>query len=359
MIDPAIKVAQTQFWSIALQREVASNSVLEVSYSGAHGVHLYDNYEVNMVGAGQFFLGDSLNEPLNRPNDQYSVVWMHSSEGTSSYKAFNTKFQTQDIHHTGLSLVANYTLAQSLDDLSSTASTDSLQGELIASYGYLNFLTPKLDWGPSDYDVRNRFVVSPIWNTPWYKTGNAFEREVLSGWALSGIFTARSGTPFSIFDFSNVYNDNAIPRLTPATPITSYHVGSPQQVGPNEFTALTLPLPASFAPLDPALGISDYGPFPSNMTHRNAFTGPGAWNLDSAISKKFRVTERIGMELRAEAFDLLNHHNYYVNTTNLYYDGPTTVPLQVTELKGGLGSSARGGNHDERRFVQFALRVSF
>ena len=301
MIDPAIKVAQTQFWSLALQRQVANNSVVEVSYSGAHGVHLYDNYEVNMVGAGQFYLGDSLALPLNRPNDQYSVVWMHSSEGTSSYKAFNAKFQTQDIHHTGLSLVANYTLAQSLDDLSSTASTDSLQGELIASYGYLNYLTPKLDWGPSDYDVRNRFVVSPIWNTPWYKTGNSLEREVLGGWALSGIFTARSGTPFSIFDFSNVYNDNAIPRLTPATPITSYHVGSPQQVGPNQFTALTLPLPASFAPLDPALGISDYGPFPSNMTHRNAFTGPGAWNLDSAVNKKFKSdgTRRDGVTCRS------------------------------------------------------------
>jgi len=95
------------------------------------------------------------------------------------------------------------------------------------------------------------------------------------------------------------------------------------------------------------------------MTHRNAFRGPGAWNLDTVVSKKFKLTERVGLEFRAEAFDVLNHHNYYVNTTSLYYDGPTEVPLQVMELKGGLGSSARGGNHDERRFVQFALRVSF
>jgi len=359
MLDPNIKVAQTQFWSLALQREVAHNSVVELSYSGAHGVHLYDNAEVNMVGAGQFYLGDSLALPLNRPNNQYSVIWMHSSAGNSSYQAFNTKFQTQDIHHTGLSLVANYTLAHSLDDLSSTASTDSLQGQLIASYGYLNFLNPKLDWGNSDYDVRHRFVVSPIWDTPWFKTGTSFQRGLLGGWALSGIFTVRNGTPFSIFDFTHNYNDCTIPRLTPVTPIISYHVGSPQPVGPNEFTALTVPVPASFAPLDPALGISDFGPFPSNMTHRNAFTGPGAWNLDLALSKKFKVTERIGMEFRAEGFDILNHHNYYVNTTNLYYDGATATPLQITELKGGLGSLARGGNHDERRFGQFALRITF
>jgi hypothetical protein len=43
----------------------------------------------------------------------------------------------------------------------------------------------------------------------------------------------------------------------------------------------------------------------------------------------------------------------------LYYDGPTTTPLEVTELKGGLGTLATGGNHDERRFGQFSLKLNF
>jgi hypothetical protein len=47
-----------------------------------------------------------------------------------------------------------------------------------------------------------------------------------------------------------------------------------------------------------------------------------------------------------------------VNTTTLAYFGPSD-PLQVTEEKGGLGSLATGGNHDERRFGQFALSVQF
>ena len=47
-----------------------------------------------------------------------------------------------------------------------------------------------------------------------------------------------------------------------------------------------------------------------------------------------------------------------MNTTNLLYDGPS-APLQVTELKGGLGNLATGGNHDERRFGQFAFKVTF
>ena len=57
------------------------------------------------------------------------------------------------------------------------------------------------------------------------------------------------------------------------------------------------------------------------MTRRNTFTGPGAWNSDIAASKRFAITERFGLEFRAEGFDIFNHHNYYVNETNLSYSG--------------------------------------
>ena len=53
MPDPNIQVAQTQFWSLALQRQVVPGTILEVSYSGAHGVHLYDLENINLIGAGQ------------------------------------------------------------------------------------------------------------------------------------------------------------------------------------------------------------------------------------------------------------------------------------------------------------------
>jgi hypothetical protein len=77
-----------------------------------------------------------------------------------------------------------------------------------------------------------------------------------------------------------------------------------------------------------------------------------------ALDKKFPITSGVGMEFRAEGFDVLNHHNYYVNTTTLDYSGPST-PMQVIEEKGGLGSLATGGNHDERRFLQFSLKLFF
>jgi hypothetical protein len=377
-----IHVAQTQFWSLSLQRQVVPNTVLEIGYSGAHGVHLYDLNNVNLPGAGQVYLGDPAVDSTNvnpgsttcnpayvsptgvcltRPNFQYSAINQRGSGGTSAYDALNVKLQTQNLHNTGVSMVANYTWAHSLDDISSTFS-DSLQGGSgngYGSLGYTLFSDPKLDWGNSDYDVRNRFVVSPIWETPWYKSGSGLRREALGGWSLVGIFTARTGIPFNVYDLDNDYNFYTFPRLTPATTPT-YHVSSnPTASGPNNFNLLSLPLPASFAPDNPTLGISDFGPFPAGMVHRNAFRGAGAWNFDTAVNKDFKLTERVGLTFRAEGFNIFNHHNMYVNTFLIGYTGPTTTPLVVQGLKGGLNSLAEGGNNDERRFGQFSLRVSF
>ncbi len=379
MPDPRIKTASTQFWSLGVQRELARNTVFEVSYSGTHGVHLYDIENINLLGAGNFYLGDNpssgecagegtpndpdTDEPicLVRPNNQYSNINMRGSLGSSSYNALNLKFQTQNIHNTGLSLVANYTWSHSLDDISSTFSEDLQGGSgYIGSLGYTNVLDPKLDWGSSDYDIRNRVVVSPIWETPWFKSGRGLERQALGGWIFSSIITARTGIPFSVYDYTNDFNFYTVPRLTPATPITQFHTGAPVPSGtPGVFNVLTVPLPASFAPLDPALGISDFGPYPANMTRRNQFRGPGAWNSDLAIAKSFKLTERFDLQFRAELFDMFNHANLYVFGGNLDYDGPQSAPLQVTAYKGGLGSLALGGNHDERRFGQFSLQLRF
>ncbi len=382
-----IHVAQTQFWSLAVQREVARNTVVEVGYSGAHGVHLYDLNNANLLGAGQVYLGDPAVDGtdvnagsmacnpsnasyngvcLTRPNFQYSNINQRGSGGTSAYEALNFKFQTQNLHNTGLSMVANYTWAHALDDTSSTFS-DSLQGGSGNGYGSLGYTllsNPKLDWGNADYDVRQRFVVSPIWQTPWYKSEKGLG-EALGGWSLVGIFTARTGIPFTAYDLNNDYNFYTFPRLTPATTPT-YRVtsnpGAPS--APNSYNLLTLPLPANCTvascPADnPTLGISDFGPFPSGMTARNAFRGVGAWNFDSAVNKEFKLTERFGLTFRAEGFNILNHHNMYVNTFLIGYTSPTTTPIVVQGLKGGLNSLAEGGNNDERRFGQFSLRLSF
>jgi hypothetical protein len=344
-----------------------------VSYSGAHSVHLYDIANVNMIGAGQAYLGDPLVEGpacagtgytdnttgdpacYTRLNSQYANINRRGSDGVGTYNALNVKFQTQDIHHTGLSLVANYTFAHSLDDLSDTFSGSENQGSL----GYTDPTHPQLDYGNSDGDVKHRFVISPMWQTPWFKTGRGFLPQALGGWTISAIYTARTGIPFSLYDLTDLINYTSIPRITPSTPITNWSVAAnPQQVGPNQYVGLNVPAAAMLGPLNPALGISDFGPFPANMTGRGAFRGPGAWNTDLAVQKSFTLTERFHLLFRAEGFDAFNHHNYYVfSGDNYFFQG--TGPEQVFEAKGGLGNAALGGNHDERRFGQFSLRLQF
>ena len=374
--DANINVAQTQFWSLAVEHQLAPSTILAISYSGARGVHLYDIANVNMLGAGQAYLGDALvtgsspdgtetcpySNPSNgvptcytRLNSQYSNINRRSSDGESNYNALNIKFQTQNLHHTGVTIVANYTYAHSLDDLSDTFSGSLSQG----SIGYTDPTHPQLDYGSSDYDIRHRLVLSPIWQTPWFKSGHGFLPNALGGWNISGIYTVRSGIPFSVYDETDLLNYTSIPRLTPSTPITQYSVyGTPVQIGPNQYNALNVPAAAMLGPLNPTLGISDFGPFPANMTGRNAFRGPGAWNFDAAVEKAFKLTERFGLTFRAEGFDVFNHHNFYVNSGD-NYTVQGAGPVEVIEEKGGLGNNAVGGNHDERRFGQFSLRLTF
>ena len=278
--DANTNVAQTQFWSLAIEHQLAPSTLVAISYSGAHGVHLYDIANVNMLGAGQAYLGDPLvtgsspdgtetcpyTNPVTqvptcytRLNSQYADINRRGSDGTSSYNALNIKFQSQNLHHTGVTIVANYTYAHSLDDLSDTFSGNESQGSL----GYTDPTNPRLDWGSSDFDVRHRLVLSPIWQTPWFKSGHGFLTNALGGWNISGIYTVRTGIPFSVYDETDLLNFTSIPRLTPATPITQYQVyGNPVQIGPNTYNALNVPAAAMIGPLNPALGISDFWTLP-------------------------------------------------------------------------------------------------
>jgi hypothetical protein len=369
-----INVAQTQFWSLGLEHQLTANTMLALSYSGAHSVHLYDLANMNLPGSAQAWGGEpqvtgsspdgtetcpyqnlvtGVPTCYTRLNQQYSNINVRGSNGVGAYDGLNVKFQSANLHHTGLTLIVNYTWSHSFDDLS-----DTFSGSLTSdSLGYLDPLHPQLDYGSSDFDERHRVVISPVWQTPWFKSGKGFLTQALGGWNVSGIYTAHTGIPFSIYNISPyILNYYLIPRLIPASPITQYSVsGSPAQVpgSVNQFVGLNVPANGQTGPLNPTLGIDDFGPFPANMTSRNAFRGPGAWNLDAAVQKDFKLTERFGLQFRAEGFDILNHHNYYLAPFSV-----TNAPQIILE-KGGIGSEATGGDNDERRFMQFSLRLTF
>ena len=379
-VDQNIKTAQTQFASFAVERQIARNTVFAIEWSGAHGIHLYDISPSNPLGGGNVYLGDSPTV-LTRVNSQFTGINTRGSKGASHYSGLNFRLQSQNLHNSGLSITANYTWSHSTDDLSSTFS-DSTGGASngIGNLGYLDPRNPRLDWGSSDFDIRHRLTVTPIYEVPFFKNSRGFLRQTLGGWTAVGIFTLRTGTPFTIFDSFNSANAGAgygIPRYVPTGRVPRLSTGTPVQqtdsttgLPVNQYTAMTLP-ESNETPFDPVLGISDFGPYPADMTGRNMFRGPGAWNFDMALTKSFALTERFRLELRAEAFDIFNHHNFYVVQTNLdaanfLTTDPTTgaivsqSPITVSLQKGGLGTNnVSGTNHDERRFGQFALRLIF
>ncbi len=347
-----------------------------MDYNGAHGVHLYDISNYNMLGGAQAYLGDSPNCPppstaicFTRINQQWSSINTRGSNGTSHYNSMNVKVQSQNFMHSGLLFVANYTYAHSLDDLSSTFSESAGGSNGVGNLGYLDPRNPMLDYGNSDFDIRHRLVVSAIWQDPFFKSGRGLQRQALGGWSLIPVFTARTGVPFTIVDSTNTIGGNSavpsgIPRYTPNGTITSMNAnGSTPTVNPNEFNLLTLPGGDTTCNPVWVACVETFGPFPSNMTARNAFRGPGAWNADFALGKSFPVTERISLEFRAEMFDIFNHHNMYVNGYLNDASGFASS-FTVKGKKGGLGSLAgssivTGNPSDERRFGQFALRLSF
>jgi outer membrane receptor protein involved in Fe transport len=377
-VDQNIKTAQTQFWDLALEHQFTHSSMVSLQYLGARGIHLYDIKNYNGLGSGNAILGDPVLDPLTgntgltRLNPQYSNINNRGSQGDSYYEGANVQFQTSDLRKTGLGVVANYTWAHQMDDLSTTFS----ETNNAFSLGYTNPFDPSLDRGNGDLDVRHRLVLAPIWNEPFFKNQHSILGEVVGGWRVSGIYQVHSGSPFTYYDFTNNFSGYNVARYTPDAPLHQRTFKSiPSGAsggGQNLYQIGTLPgaiawgNPA-FAAVDPVdypNGISDWGPWPRNMTGRNAFRGPGMWNLDLALSKRFPIRENVNLEFRAEGFDVLNHHNLFLQeATNDVFSNNVGVDAQgnlipaILASKGGIGNS--GGANDERRFGQFALTLNF
>jgi hypothetical protein len=361
-VDENIRTAQTQFWDAALERQLARNTVLSLQYAGARGLHLYDIKNINTLGGGNVLLGDPTsdsqgNTGLTRLINQYSNINNRGSNGDSYYESMNIQFQTTNYRNSGLSLVANYTYAHQLDDLSTAFSeTNNAFG-----LGYTQPFNPGFDHGAGDLDLHQRLVIAPLYRTPSIGKSRLMN-EALGGWQVTGIYTVRTGAPFSYFDTTNNATGYQIARYTPAAGVIPQHTFTkiPSGVtggGLNSYVIGNIPAAVSFG--NPALfGISDWGPFPATMIARNSFRGPGAWTFDASVSKIFPIHEQVNVEFRAEGFDVLNHHNLFIqeglNDVANVGDG---VPVPITASKGGIGNN--GGANDERRFGQFALKINF
>jgi outer membrane receptor protein involved in Fe transport len=307
-IDQNIETAYAHFYSLSLQHEVFGNTVASVEYTGSSGRKLYDLADPNKAGAGLVYQG--IGGPNDRPNSQYTAFNTRGNRGESQYHGLTFGLESRRIGDTGLQLTARYTLSRAKDNLSSTFSESGNDYNL----GYLDAFDADLDYGYANFDVRHRFAFSGIWEMPFFRNSEGATRTILGGWQLNWIFTARTGYPFTLWDCTNGFfycmrAEN--PSGLDLTATSGSGTGNP-----NEFMLLDLAPIADAAGsyVNPITGTSDFGPYPATMTDRGAVRGPGAWNVDFGLSKRFRFGDRYAVQLRLEAYNLFNHANMFAQT---------------------------------------------
>lgn len=307
-INENLRTAYAHFWSLSLERALFANSVVAINYSGSRGVNLYSVESVNRAGSGAVYLGDR--DRLARLNNQFSDITTRSNNGFSNYHGLTVGIQSGNLADTGLLLTANYTWSHSIDNLSSVLSISPNNKNL----GLLDPFNPRLDKGDSDFDSRHRFVTSGVWDIPIARNSSGLTGKLLHGWSLNYIFTAESGKPFTIFDCTNSLS--VCPRLMLTGPIELIGPDNPRPSSeePNLFNYIDLSdqLDGAGSYANPRTGTSDLGPYPSNMTARNAFRGPGHWRLDASVAKMVRINDRYALQFRAEMFNALNHANLFI-----------------------------------------------
>ncbi|HEX8188345.1 MAG TPA: TonB-dependent receptor [Pyrinomonadaceae bacterium] len=345
-----IRNAYAHFWSAAFERELGRGTVASVEYSGSAGRSLYSLENINRAGFGPVYLGGNATTPTggssNRLNGQYTDINTRGNGGYSDYNALIFGVESNNFRNKGLAFTARYTLSSSKDNLSSTFSDANGNYNL----GLLDPFDPSLDYGHADFDARHRFTSSFTYEVPYFdKLDSRLARHLLGGFTLTGIFNARTGNPFTVFDCTTGVAGTCH-RFIPGGPLELTGSGDPQATPgvANSFDYINLPASVRFT--NPLTGNGAVGPFPAEMTRRNAFRGPGYWNMDMGLYKNVRFSEKYSLQLRFEAFNVFNHANLFVVNANLDASGTNTITAQRGVFPSG---------NLERRNVQLAAKFIF
>jgi len=305
-VDQNIKTAYSHLYGVSFTKDMGRGLTGGIEYNGSTGRDLYDLADVNKRGADLVYNGTGT--ATSRPNPQYAAFNTRGNRGQSQYNGVTFSLDAREVAKTGLTLTSRYTLSQGKDNLSGTFSDADNNGYFAITPGYLDAFDPMLDYGYAGFDVRHRVSVGAIWSLPWGGTSTW-----KGGWQMNALLTARSGYPFSVFDCTNGLG--YCMRAEDPAGIDRNVTSGTATGNPNEFDLLDLtPLLATAGSYtNPLTGNSDFGPYPADMTKRNDFRGPGQWNIDYTVGKRFRFGSDKAVMTRLEVYNLFNHHNMYLH----------------------------------------------
>ena len=350
---PGYRPSSAQNFNLTIQRRLPSATVLTVSYVGSLGRHLQTTLEGNPItqAGHDACLNDPLNgtgngcaDPGNRDNQNilfpshvaHPVVapagdvnaglniipadGLISSTGTSNYNALQVSAEKASTH--GLFFQASYTYAHALDQASGFESS-GFGGQGATTARGFNRVSPGASYGNADFDVRHRFVFSPVYEVPGLRGTHPWVNMLAGGWQISAITTLASGFPIdpSYGGFSTSRS------LFCAIGGTFYACpDAPNQVAPVVHNDPRAGTPgANFG-----FNISSFASEPLGQfgnAARNSIKGYGINNTNMVVSKNFHVPGRESMrlQLRLESDNVFNHTQF--NNPDGNFANPGTFGL--------------------------------
>ena len=243
------------------------------------------------------------------PYPNFGFVEWRAQNGRSEYKGVDLGLEKRFAR--GYAFGVSYTLGDSMDNSSEQLTT---QGSNAFPQNARDFES----WfGPSDYDVRHRFTANFVWNLP------LGDNVIARGFTLSGIYTKRSGRPFTVNQSSNNVDTNmtGLPNVTGDT-------NGPETV-------------------DRWFNIAAFSSVPSGTFGnelRNRLTGPGFQNFDMTVQRQVRIGQRVSATLRWDIFNVFNTVNFGLPNRN----------ISTASTFGTIS-----GLSSDPRIMQFAIRLGF
>jgi len=331
-IDPAYKIPRGYNWNATYQRQLTSDTVVEVGYIGTVGNFLSRERDLNQLPTGTTFQTANAGANVNflRPFKGFANIPMLEHSGRSTYHGL--QFELTRRFSRGLSYGMAYTYSKTMDNNSGPRD------------GFIDAYNQSLNWGKSANDVRHISINNFIWEMPFFNnSSNKFVKTTIGGWQLSGTIQFQTGAPFTIGngdDYLGIGSTNTKPWNLNGTP------DRPMQFADRNAN-LNYAGVTNFW-FTPTVGGSAFATKPANGTlpnqNRNSisFNNVGFQNWNAALFKSFRFTERQAVQFRAEFFNFPNHPNWNGVDTN-----PTSATFGMVTSKGS------------ERNIQLSLRYSF
>ena len=362
---------------LGLQREIMPKLVVEVNYAGTTGHKLFRAENVNRIPGGRLPQGSCVTDtfgrqlcgqvnadnPLGRLNPNFGTLRVWENVSNSNYNSLQLSVKKQAAH--GMTFNMNYTFSHAIDEGSTWHSGATSSNGPAAGEGYTTDVTqPALDRGNSIFDVRQRLVGNYVLELPWYRSQQGILGHILGGWSNIGVISWQTGAHWEPFRASSRklldsagntctaadvnagncvnhggdYNLDGIANDRPNSSVSGFSGATHDQWADGFFAA---PTPANITFSTPCLGcVGNLG--------RNTFVGPSFVGWDTSVHKKIKVTERVNMEFRAEAFNTLNHTNFQLPGAH------SATNNRITN-----GNFGQAGSAFNPRQMQLGLKISF